>query len=134
MSDIKKHYLCLERCHYADGSVGDVETSYGSMKPKIGEKFETVFWFKGYDTAFGYEAYKALCKRIQAYKGKISDEFAKDLAEDVIRNYDDDQAMWDYETKITKIQREIERLPKESRDYGLVCEVMKNIETIVNHQ
>lgn len=134
MSEERRYYLCLERTKYADGSVGDVEVCYQSMKPNIGYKYEFVFWCKGYDTAVGYEAYKALCDRIGKYNGKISDEFAKDLAEDVVKNFDDDEALWDYETKITKIKRELDELGDDNPNYALICKAMNNIEEIVKHQ
>lgn len=128
------YYLCLERTHYMDGSVGDVEVHYTTLKPKIGDKYETVFWFKGYDTAVGYEACKELTRRVIAYKGKISNEFAKDLAMDVIKNFDDNKAMWDYETKITKIGRELEKVNAKTGNCSVLCRAMKNIEKIVRHQ
>lgn len=127
-----EQYLCLERVEYTDGTFGDVEVCYQSSKPKIGDKYESVFWAKGYDTAVGYEAYKELSKRIGAYKGKISNDFAKDIARDVVKNFDDRKAMWDYKTKITKIERELAKA--KNGDYAVLCRVMKNIESIVKHQ
>lgn len=129
-----KHYLCLERVKYDDGTFGDVEVCYQSLKPRIGYEYETVFWFKGYDTAVGYEAYKELIKRVGAYKGKISDSFAKDLAMDVVKNFDDNKAMWDYATKITKIERELKKVKEAKDNYAVVCSAMKAIEGIVKHQ
>ena len=129
-----EHYLCLERLEYTDGTFGNVEVCYQSIKPKIGDKNESVFWAKGYDTAVGYEAYKELSKRVGAYKGKISDSFAKDLARDVVKNFDDSKAMWDYATKITKIGRELKKVKETKGDYAVVCSAMKAIEAIVKHQ
>lgn len=128
----RSYYIYLSRTHYTDGTFSDVEVGYQTYKPKIGGKYNSIFWAKGYDTAVGYEAYKALCKRIGAYKGKITNEFAIDLAKDVIKNFDDDQAMWDYKTKITKIERELATIDK--KNYNGICKVMKNIEKIVKHQ
>lgn len=130
----RKYYLCLERTQYADGTFGDVEVCYQSLKPKIGGKYNSIFWAKGYDTAVGYEAYKELSRRVGAYKGKISNSFAKDLAMDVVKNFDDSKAMWDYGTKITKIERELAKANAKKGDYAVLCRVMKNIESIVSHQ
>lgn len=130
----RKYYLCLARVEYTDGTFGDVEVCYQALKPRIGDKYESVFWAKGYDTAVGYEAYKELSRRVGAYKGKISNSFAKDLAMDVVKNFDDSKAMWDYETKITKIERELAKANAKKGNYAVLCMAMKNIESIVKHQ
>lgn len=130
----RKYYLYLSRPQYADGTFDDVHVGYQSYKPKIGGKYNSIFWAKGYDTAVGYEAYKELSKRVGAYKGKISNSFAKDLAMNVVKNFDDSKAMWDYKTKITKIERELAKAKAKKGDYAVLCRVMKNIESIVSHQ